>query len=167
LYLVALICPPLAILLCGKPVQAMLCLLMCCSYFPAALWAMLIVSNHKADKRTAAMATAQLGATQEQTAAIKQMVRLQQQAMLANVPAAPIPSLPAAPIAPKPPRKPIVTMAGIRTAASTAWASLVSAKGEAIRAYHNLPEWAQPITWGLAAGTPISIIMAIVIMLRR
>ena len=26
-------------------------------------------------------------------------------------------------------------------------------------AYSNLPEWAQPITWGLAAATPISIII--------
>ncbi len=37
----------------------------------------------------------------------------------------------------------------------------------AIDGYRALPEWAQPITWGLAAGTPFSIALVIFMVARK
>lgn len=55
LYLLAIVLPPLAVLLCGKPFQAILIsipltLLM---WLPGILHAWVVVSNHLADQRTA------------------------------------------------------------------------------------------------------------------
>lgn len=55
LYLSALILPSLAMLLCGKPVQAIICLVLqltVLGWIPATIWAWLVVSSHLADKRT-------------------------------------------------------------------------------------------------------------------
>ncbi len=53
LYLVAILMPPLAVLLCGKPFQALLnVLLSLLVYFPGMIHAILVVNNYYADKRT-------------------------------------------------------------------------------------------------------------------
>ena len=53
LYLLAIILPPLAVLLCGKPVQAVLnFFLTLLLWFPGAIHAVLVVSDTKANERT-------------------------------------------------------------------------------------------------------------------
>jgi len=57
MYLVALLLPPLAVLLCGKPVQAFLnCLLTLCFWIPGVIHAFSVVSERKADKRSERLA---------------------------------------------------------------------------------------------------------------
>jgi uncharacterized membrane protein YqaE (UPF0057 family) len=54
MYLLAILFPPLAALLCGKPIQAVLCLLLMITligWIPAMIWACLIVSARAADRR--------------------------------------------------------------------------------------------------------------------
>ena len=52
LYLVALILPPLAVLLCGKPLQALLnCFLTLMFWLPGVVHALLVVKTHLDDKR--------------------------------------------------------------------------------------------------------------------
>lgn len=52
LYLLAILLPPLAVLLCGKPVQALLnCVLTLFLWIPGAIHAIMVVSSHHADKR--------------------------------------------------------------------------------------------------------------------
>jgi len=52
LYILAILFPPLAVLLCGKPIQALLnILLSLLFYFPGLIHAILIVHEHYADKR--------------------------------------------------------------------------------------------------------------------
>lgn len=56
-YLLALLLPPLAVLACGKPIQAVLNAgLTLCLYFPGAIHALFVVSSHKADLRSQEMA---------------------------------------------------------------------------------------------------------------
>ena len=53
LYLVAILLPPLAVLLCGKPFQAVLnVILTLLLWIPGMIHAILVVNNHYADKRT-------------------------------------------------------------------------------------------------------------------
>lgn len=53
LYLLAVIFPPAAVLLCGKPIQALLnCVLTLCFWVPGLIHALFVVSSHHADKRT-------------------------------------------------------------------------------------------------------------------
>lgn len=55
-YLLAMLLPPLAMLLCGKFVQATVCLVLCLTvlgWLPAAIWSLFVVSSHKADVRAA------------------------------------------------------------------------------------------------------------------
>jgi uncharacterized membrane protein YqaE (UPF0057 family) len=53
LYIVAIILPPLAVLLCGKPVQFLLNLLLCLLFWiPGIIHAVLVVHDRNADKRT-------------------------------------------------------------------------------------------------------------------
>ena len=55
LYLVAILLPPLAMLLAGKPFQAVICLILqvtIIGWIPAAIWSVLVVNGHYADKRT-------------------------------------------------------------------------------------------------------------------
>ena len=55
-FLLALLLPPLAVLACGKPIQALLNAgLTLCLYFPGAIHALFVVSSHKADIRSRAM----------------------------------------------------------------------------------------------------------------
>jgi len=53
LYLVAVLLPPLAVLLSGKPFQALLnVILTLLFYIPGLIHALFVVHNHYADKRT-------------------------------------------------------------------------------------------------------------------
>lgn len=52
MYLLAIFCPPLAVLFSGKPFQALVnCGLCICLIFPAIIHAWMIVKESKADKR--------------------------------------------------------------------------------------------------------------------
>lgn len=52
MYLLAILLPPVAVLFCGKPVQALLNLILTLIFwFPGAVHAVLVVRDHKADKR--------------------------------------------------------------------------------------------------------------------
>ena len=52
LYLTAILLPPLAVLFCGKPIQALLNILLTLFFWiPGVIHAMLVVSSHHADKR--------------------------------------------------------------------------------------------------------------------
>jgi uncharacterized membrane protein YqaE (UPF0057 family) len=54
LYLFALVLPPLAVLFCGKPVQAILnVILTLLGWIPGVIHACLVVSSHHADVRQA------------------------------------------------------------------------------------------------------------------
>ncbi|MFH5187089.1 YqaE/Pmp3 family membrane protein [Paenibacillus sp. TAB 01] len=53
-YLLCFLVPPLAILLCGKPGKALLNLVLwCCLIIPGIVHALLVVKEHKDDKRFA------------------------------------------------------------------------------------------------------------------
>lgn len=59
LYLFSVVCPPLAVLLVGKPVQAMLNLVLCLLlYVPGLIHALMVVADHKANKRNAQLVNA-------------------------------------------------------------------------------------------------------------
>ena len=52
-YLLAVILPPVAVLICGKPVQAILNLILTlCFWIPGVIHALFIAHGHYADKRT-------------------------------------------------------------------------------------------------------------------
>jgi uncharacterized membrane protein YqaE (UPF0057 family) len=52
LYLVAVVLPPLAVLLCGKPFQALLSIpLSLLGWVPGVIHALFVVNNHYADER--------------------------------------------------------------------------------------------------------------------
>lgn len=52
-YVIAIFLPPLAVLLCAKPFQALLnILLTLCFWVPGVIHALFVVHNHIADKRT-------------------------------------------------------------------------------------------------------------------
>ncbi|AET61518.1 MULTISPECIES: YqaE/Pmp3 family membrane protein [Paenibacillus] len=51
-YLLAILIPPLAVLLCGKPGQAILNFILCLFFFvPGVIHALVVVNSHKADLR--------------------------------------------------------------------------------------------------------------------
>lgn len=53
LYLLAILLPPVAVLMVGKPIQALLnVVLTLCFWIPGVIHALLVVSAHKADQRT-------------------------------------------------------------------------------------------------------------------
>ena len=54
-YLIAILLPPLGLLLCGKVFQAILCLILmltCLGWPVASVWAVLVVHNYHEDQRT-------------------------------------------------------------------------------------------------------------------
>ena len=52
MYLIAMICPPLAVLICGKPVQAVLNLFLCLLlWLPGIIHAFAVVKEHNSNKR--------------------------------------------------------------------------------------------------------------------
>lgn len=59
LYLLALLLPPVAVLLAGKPIQALLNILLTLAFIvPGVIHALLVVHNYYADKRTDRMVRA-------------------------------------------------------------------------------------------------------------
>ena len=67
---------------------------------------------------------------------------------------------------PKAPRPPLVTTEKVRRWSALAREHAIVAKTTALNAYRALPEWAQPITWGLAAATPVSFVMLTIFLCR-
>ena len=58
-YFLAIILPPVAVLLCGKPVQFVLNILLTLFFWiPGVIHAILVVNSHLADKRTDKIVTA-------------------------------------------------------------------------------------------------------------
>jgi len=54
LYLLAIILPPIAVLLCGKPIQFFFNIILTLLFWvPGMIHAILVVNSHLADKRTA------------------------------------------------------------------------------------------------------------------
>ena len=52
MYLLAILLPPVAVLICGKPFQAIINLILClCLYIPGMIHAIMVVNEYKADKR--------------------------------------------------------------------------------------------------------------------
>ena len=54
LYLIAVVLPPLAVLLCGKPFQAIISFVLqltLIGWIPATIHALFVVNNHYADRR--------------------------------------------------------------------------------------------------------------------
>jgi uncharacterized membrane protein YqaE (UPF0057 family) len=52
-YLLAILLPPVAVFLCGKPIQGIInIILTLCFYVPGAIHALLVVHSYLADKRT-------------------------------------------------------------------------------------------------------------------
>ncbi|MEW9671472.1 YqaE/Pmp3 family membrane protein [Ammoniphilus sp. 3BR4] len=52
MYLLALVLPPVAVLLCGKPFQAVLNLILTCFFWlPGAIHAVFVVHDKKVDRR--------------------------------------------------------------------------------------------------------------------
>ena len=51
-YLLAIILPPLAVFLCGKPIQTILSIILTlCFWVPGVIHALFVVHNHLAEKR--------------------------------------------------------------------------------------------------------------------
>ncbi len=175
-YLIALVCPPLAILLCGKPVLALLCIPICVFYFPAALIALLIVAGHNAEiSRRRSMDNAiDVFAQAIVNIARPDLAQYQQHKTASNEEKVSFPILIFIGMAfiiylsmRFTFRLILATPSLIIASAVLVRQFVIYCKEASIVAYKNLPEWAQPITWGLAAGTPISIILILVITLRR
>lgn len=93
--LLAIVFPPLAVLICGKPVQAFLNVFLTLLWIPGMIHAIMVVNARNADNRQKALIAAQ----QAQTNAI---IAAQQAATIATLTATP----PAAPEAPAPPVSP-------------------------------------------------------------
>lgn len=169
-YLIALLCPPLAILLCGRLFLALISIPLLLFYFPSALLALLVVSSSNADRRHREHLSAMKDQTREMTKAMKKQrheprVTVVQQTVNVIVPQVPQQKLaPPAPSAvevedvPELPRQPIFAV--IKGNVSIAIKS-------GVEAYKDLPEWAQPISWGLAAGSALSIPFVGFMIFRR
>jgi uncharacterized membrane protein YqaE (UPF0057 family) len=176
LYVIALFFPPLALLLAGKVFQAIFnffLMITIIGWFFAIIWAILVVSNHYADRR------------------VDRLIRATQQGQAA---------MGAAAVGAKPRHRPgadpsiefveawsdadretddeererVERRAQARARLKAEFASvgrrLGGGFGEAVRvvaavpgligraildSYRNLPEWAQPIIWGLLATSPL------------
>lgn len=168
MYLVALILPPLAILMTGRLFQAVFSCFLLPFYFPSALWAILVVADHKANRRTAGVVAAirkqkpadvkvttnvvtnvQVVNHFHDSSFVDGMLREQadraERARLAQAAER------------KQARNRAIRAAVLGLPALTAETAR-STRVASVRAYHALPEWAQPVVWGLAAGTPPAII---------
>lgn len=52
MYLLAILLPPVAVLICGKPFQALINFILClCFYFPGAIHAIMVVKEKKDNER--------------------------------------------------------------------------------------------------------------------
>lgn len=85
--LVAILFPPLAVLMCGKPIQAVLNVFLTLLFWiPGMIHAIIVVNNRNADRRQKALIAAQQAAMEAQTAAL----------VAAGAPVAPTPPAPPA-----------------------------------------------------------------------
>ena len=58
-YLLAIVLPPIAVLLCGQPIQAVLNLILTlCFWIPGVVHALFVVNSHLADERAEKMIAA-------------------------------------------------------------------------------------------------------------
>lgn len=90
--ILAILFPPVAVLMCGKPAQAFLnCFLTLFGWIPGIIHAVIVVNNRNADRRQAALVAAQQAAIEAQTAAI---IAAQQAAAMPVPPGAPTPPAP-------------------------------------------------------------------------
>jgi uncharacterized membrane protein YqaE (UPF0057 family) len=56
MYLLAILLPPVAVLICGKPLQAFINLILCLFlYIPGMVHAIMVVNEYKADRRAEKM----------------------------------------------------------------------------------------------------------------
>ncbi len=56
MYLLAILLPPVAVLICGKPIQAFINLILCLLlYNPGMVHAIMVVNEYKADRRAEKM----------------------------------------------------------------------------------------------------------------
>lgn len=56
MYLLAILLPPVAVLICGKPLQAFINLILCLIlYIPGMVHAIMVVNEYKADRRAEKM----------------------------------------------------------------------------------------------------------------
>lgn len=76
LYLLAILLPPVAVLMCGKPLQALLNLALTLLFWiPGMIHALFVVNGHLADKRSQEQIKAVEKATKEQTKAIEKQTK--------------------------------------------------------------------------------------------
>jgi len=81
-YFLAIILPPLAVLLCGKPIQAVLALLLTfCLWIPGAIYACIVVSSYKADQRAKKMIKAVERSAKEASQATIEAAKITARAM--------------------------------------------------------------------------------------
>lgn len=174
-YLFALIFPPLAVLLCGKPFQSVLnCGLTLCLYFPGALHALLVVSSHKADVRS----RREIKAIEEQTRRLERAIGDGRPPVVQQVVNVTI-RHPSSHVLPAEieiddedesvwrPTRPALSFRWVPTAIAKAKDATRAGGYATLLAYQNLPEWAQPISWGLAAGSILSFALLAAIAARR
>lgn len=184
-YLIALLCPPLAILMCGRVFLCLISIPLCFLYFPSALLALLVVAAYYEDHHYDRFITASLGiersymkiwkshlnvvneSIREDTRAVRDERMRARQAAKAQASHVTAQAPPPPRAAPRPPRRPLITRQGIESARLMIVEMATLTRDQSVAAYRSLPEWAQPITWGLAAGTPVSLVFVLVMILRR
>lgn len=177
MYLLALFCPPLAVFLTGRVFQALFSLFLLPFYFPAALWALLVVSAHKADQRARRFAKTEARATVTTNVNVNNLIHLPPTSRESNALVEEVLAerredsrralarferrleLEAA-------ERRTARNAMIRAAPMRVMWLIDDARLASIGAYRTLPEWAQPITWGLALGTPFSMVAALLFLKR-
>jgi uncharacterized membrane protein YqaE (UPF0057 family) len=94
--LVALLLPPLAVLLVGKPIQALINVVLCLFlWLPGIIHAVIVVNNHNADKRQRELIAAQQAAMEAQTAALIAAQQAGQPLPTPPTPPLPVPPPPA------------------------------------------------------------------------
>ena len=159
LYVLAIFLPPVALLLAGKPFQAIFNFLLWITIvgaFFAMIWGILVIANHYADQRTDRL--------------IREMQASQAAAVRAASPARTAkPGRPAiiddleAQAAHQAAQRAIAQrrrerVEALERAREAIWETLRLAPGRLVgwlaASYRNLPEWAQPILWGLAVAAP-------------
>jgi hypothetical protein len=179
-YLIALLCPPLAILMCGHLFLALFSILLCPFYFPAALLALLVASDYYAARRedrhfnqAMKIEKSYLKAYKSHVAEVNRGLRDERKFVraerrkLESQAKAERKQMEADARALEPPREPRFTWDRAKAIAARTRELSIVAKESAVRAYRDLPEWAQPISWGLAAGSVASVGMMIFLAARR
>lgn len=191
-FLVAIICPPLALLMCGKLVQFFISIpLTLCFYFPGLIHALFVVNSHEADLRNRKLIRAiQSSSRQMNESAPSQPsfapILMEPSASRSKIPAVVTPI----DLDEVPPDAAFESDTidgdydGFRVARfdfeklrETAWRAICICRDGFVtcmqvasnfflscirvvpNAYHSLPEWAQPILWGLGVVIPIAATM--------